>query len=184
MTSIARQLSFTTACTIAFFLITHPLYAETRWGAFALGVDHKTHVISTLVDSGSKILEEGPFSPTHGSYVLAMAIPDDPHVLSSKFLFNQSGVLVGIFSKYPGNMFAFASENFGKMYRIAWVEYGTQAFPPEAQDMAKAGGYELIVTDNGEHAIVYDGPEFILRLVAKIEGFAQVEIMLKNAIGL
>lgn len=157
---------------------------ETRWGDFTLGTATAGDVRQILTGRHARILEEGGFASTQGTYILAMAIPGDTHALSSKFIFDQSDKLVGIFSKYPGEMFAFARDNFGKLYRIAWVEYGAQAYPPEAQDMAKAGGYELVITDSGEHAIVYDAHEFILRLVAKDEGFAQVEIMLKKAIGL
>jgi len=126
---LANPLLKIIAFAFAMLIVAHPLHAETRWGAFVLGVDHRAAVASALVAKNAKILEEGAFSPTRGSYLLAMAIPDDPHVLSSKFIFDQNDRLVGIFSKYPGEMFTFASENFGKMYKIAWVEYGFTILP-------------------------------------------------------
>lgn len=160
------------------------VYAGARWGSFTLGTTSAHETRQILVGKGAKILDEGQFAPTEGTYILAMGLPDDPHVLSSKLIFGPTGNLVGIFSKYPGDMFPFARDSFANLYRIAWVEYGAHSYPPEAQELARSGGYELVVTEGGEHAIVYVAPDFILRLVAKEEGFAQVEIMLKKAIGL
>lgn len=113
-----------------------------------------------------------------------MNLPDDKHALSCMFIFDSNRKLQGIFSKYPPEMFAFARENFGKIYRVAWVEYGADSYPQSAQELAKNGGYELVISEKGEHAIVYDAGEFILRLVSKTEGLTQVEIMTKKSIGL
>lgn len=155
-----------------------------RWGDFTLGVVSATEVRSMLAAKNSTILEEGRFEPTGGTYLLAMNLPDDTHALSCMFIFDKNSLLQGIFSKYPPGMFAFARDNFGKLYRVAWVEYGADSYPQTAQELAQKGGYELVITEKGEHAIVYDVGEYILRLVAKSEGLTQVEIMTKRAIGL
>lgn len=160
------------------------VHAATRWGDFTLGSVAKNEVQAMLAAKNATVLEEGVFAPTNGSYVIAMGLPDDTHVLSSMFIFDKNSVLQGIFSKYPPEMFAVAKTAFGKIYRVAWVEYNSNSYPQNAQELAKKGGYELVITEKGEHAIMYDGGEFLLRLVAKAEGFTQVEIMTKRAIGL
>ena len=181
---LPRTSFFALTLGVAILLAAPSLFAGTTWGSFSLGVDHRETVISTLTTKNATILEEGEFSPTQGAYILAMGVPGDSHVLSSQFIFDSSQILVGIFSKYPGEMFNFARDSFAGMYRIAWVEYGAQEYPVEAQELARAGGYELVISENGEHAIVYDSLDFLLRLVMKKEGYTQVEIMHKKALGL
>lgn len=165
-------------------LWTAPLLAAVKWGDFTLEVTSEQEVRSMLLAKNSTILEDGQFAPTRGRYILAMNLPYDTHALSCMFIFDNDHKLQGIFSKYPPEMFEFARDSFGKLYRVAWVEYSAESYPQSAQELAKKGGYELVVTEKGEHAIVYDIGEYILRLVSKTEGLTQVEIMTKHSLGL
>jgi hypothetical protein len=160
------------------------LLAGPKWGPFLLGVDNIPSVTEVLNEGSAAILDEGAFKPTDGRFILAMNIEGIKHSLSAMFIFDKSATLRGVFTKYPLGMFEFAQREFSKMYRIAWVEYGLESYPENAKHLAAQGGYELIVTAGGEHAIVYDGPGFILRLVAKKENITQIEMIQKKALGL